>query len=202
MITFWIFWFFRFFQRRFNKILPIRSSYRMCFIKKGALRNFTKFTGKQHLFLQNTSRRPLLTSRYFPFRFVSQKMKPKIEFVRHTNFESIRELDFTQREKTYAAIIIENVSLHNIYFHFEDPKQELKLISSFLLQTLLKFWNDSKANKQILKAVFHKIYLVHSWILCPIYKPGSSYFRINFFSRVSRDLTSYLFLNIYFWTLE
>ena len=86
-------------------------------------------------------------------------MKPKIEFVRHTNFESIRELDFTQREKTYAAIIIENVSLHNIYFHFEDPKQELKLISSFLLQTLLKFWNDSKANKQILKAVFHKIYL-------------------------------------------
>ena len=71
-------------------------------------------------------------------------MKPKIEFVLYSNFESDRDLDFTQWEKTCRAIIIENESLPNIHFHFDNPSHGSGSCQGFYCGRCLNFANHNK----------------------------------------------------------
>ena len=45
----------------------------------------------------------------------------------------------------------------------------LRIISSLLLIWLYETKDSGVVQTNFLKAVFHKIYLAHSWILCPIF---------------------------------
>ena len=38
----------------------------------------------------------------------------------------------------------------------------------------VKLWKTAFKNLKELKAVFHKFYLIHFWIICPKYKTGVS----------------------------
>ena len=63
-----------------------------------------------------------------------------------------------------------------------DIKIRRMLVMSYGYMTQrIQVFNSGLSN--FLKAVFHKIYLVHSWILCPIYFKGLS---PDFISKIDR----------------
>ena len=70
---------------------------------------------------------------------------------------------FTENQVCYNAFIVKPLSSLNLDLLESSAEPELKCL--FIYGQRIQKW----AKSNFLKTVFHKFYVVHSWILCPIY---------------------------------